>query len=82
MRISQDFLRLGAIVIFIGFTILILSVVLTISSQHPGNSQIGGVIMIGPIPIAFGSSPEITTNMLGLGLIVSILYLFLWRMKR
>lgn len=81
MRISQDFLRLGAIVIFIGFTILLLSVVLTIS-QHPGNSQIGGVIMLGPIPIAFGSSPEITTNMLGLGLIVSILYLFLWRMKR
>ncbi|MFI5384367.1 MAG: DUF131 domain-containing protein [Methanosarcina thermophila] len=37
--------------------------------------------MIGPIPIAFGSSPEITTNMLGLGLIFTILYLFLWKMK-
>jgi len=81
MRTSQDFLRVGATVIFIGFVILLLGIVLTII-QHPANSQMGGLIMIGPIPIAFGSSPEITTNMLGLGLIISILYLFLWKMKR
>ncbi|HWQ48668.1 MAG TPA: DUF131 domain-containing protein [Methanosarcina sp.] len=81
MRTSQDFLRVGATVIFIGFVILLLGIVLTII-QHPANSQMGGLIMIGPIPIAFGSSPEITTNMLGLGLIISILYLFLWKTKR
>jgi uncharacterized protein (TIGR00304 family) len=71
----------GATVIFIGFVILLLGIVLTII-QHPANSQMGGLIMIGPIPIAFGSSPEITTNMLVLGLIISILYLFLWKTKR
>nr|WP_230669138.1 DUF131 domain-containing protein [Methanosarcina barkeri] len=38
--------------------------------------------MIGPIPIVFGSSPEITTNMLALGLIISVFYLFLWKTKR
>lgn len=81
MRTSQDFLRVGTTVIFIGFFILLLGIVLTII-QHPANSQIGGLIMIGPIPIVFGSSPEITTNMLGLGLIISILYLFLWKTKR
>jgi len=81
MRTSQDFLRVGATVTFVGFIILLLGVVLTIL-QHPASSQMGGLIMIGPIPIAFGSSPEITTNMLGLGLIVSILYLFLWKTKR
>lgn len=81
MRTSQDFLRVGTTVIFIGFIILLLSTFLTII-QHPANSQIGGLIMIGPIPIVFGSSPEITTNMLGLGLIISILYLFLWKTKR
>jgi uncharacterized membrane protein len=37
--------------------------------------------MIGPIPIVFGSSPEITTNILVLGITVSILYLFIWKMK-
>ncbi len=81
MRTSQDFLRVGAAVTFVGFIILLLGIVLTVL-QHPASSQMGGLIMIGPIPIAFGSSPEITTNMLGLGLIVSILYLFLWKMKR
>ncbi|AKB83494.1 hypothetical protein MSBR3_2916 [Methanosarcina barkeri 3] len=81
MRTSQDFLRVGTTVIFIGFIILLLGTVLAII-QHPANSQIGGLIMIGPIPIVFGSSPEITTNMLGLGLIISILYLFLWKTKR
>jgi uncharacterized membrane protein len=80
MRTSQDFLRVGAIVTFVGFIILVLGIVLTIF-QHPASSQMGGLIMLGPIPIVFGSSPEITTNMLGLGLIVSILYLFLWRKR-
>lgn len=81
MRTSEDFLRVGATVIFVGFIILLLSVVLTIL-QHPASSQMGGLIMLGPIPIAFGSSPEITTNMLGIGLLVTILYLFLWKTKR
>lgn len=81
MRTSEDFLRVGATVIFVGFIILLLDVVLTIL-QHPASSQMGGLIMLGPIPIAFGSSPEITTNMLGIGLLVTILYLFLWKMKR
>ncbi len=81
MRTSEDFLRVGATVIFVGFIILLLGVVLTIL-QHPASSQMGGLIMLGPIPIAFGSSPEITTNMLGIGLLVTILYLFLWKTKR
>ncbi|WP_011305437.1 DUF131 domain-containing protein [Methanosarcina barkeri] len=80
MRTSQDFLRVGTTVIFVGIIILFLGTVLTII-EHPSNSQTGGLIMIGPIPIVFGSSPEITTNMLGLGLIISILYLFLWKTK-
>ena len=81
MRISEDFLRVGATVTFIGFIILLLGVILT-TLQHPASSQMGGLIMLGPIPIAFGSSPEITTNMLGIGLLVTILYLFLWKTKR
>lgn len=81
MRICEDFLRVGATVTFIGFIILLLGVILT-TFQHPASSQMGGLIMLGPIPIAFGSSPEITTNMLGIGLLVTILYLFLWKTKR
>lgn len=81
MRTSQDFLKVGITITFIGFMIILLGILLTVI-QHPAGSQMGGVIMIGPIPIVFGSSPEITTNMLILGLTVSILYLFIWKMKR
>ncbi len=81
MRTSQDFLRVGATVTFVGFIILLLSVIIT-TIRHSTSSQMGGLIMLGPIPIVFGSSPEITTNMLGLGLMISILYLFLWKTRR
>jgi len=81
MHKSEDFLRVGVTVVFVGFVILFLGVFLTML-QHPENSQMGGLIMLGPIPIAFGSSPEITTNMMVLGLLVMIMYLFLWKMKR
>ncbi len=81
MQKSEDFLRVGAALILAGFLILFLGALFT-ASQNPGTSQIGGLIMIGPIPIAFGSSPEITTGMLGIGLLIMILYLFIWRIKR
>jgi uncharacterized membrane protein len=81
MRASEDFLRVGATITFIGFIIVLLGIVLTML-QHPSNTQMGGLIMLGPVPIVFGSTPEITTNMLGLGLLVAILYLFLWKTKR
>lgn len=81
MRSSEDFLKVGATVTFVGFIVVMLGVILTML-QHPGSSHMGGLIMLGPIPIAFGSSPEITTNMLGLGLLIAVLYLFLWKTKR
>jgi uncharacterized protein (TIGR00304 family) len=81
MRLSENFLRLGATVTFIGFIIVLSGIVLTMS-QHPTNARVGGLIMLGPIPIVFGSTPEITTNMLVLGLLLTILYLFLWKTKR
>ena len=84
MRTSQDFLKVGITITFIGFMIILLGILLTII-QHPAGNQMGGLIMIGPIPIVFGSSPEIKINMLVLGLTVSILYLFIWifrKMKR
>jgi uncharacterized protein (TIGR00304 family) len=81
MPSSQKFLKVGLTVTFIGFIILLLGVIHS-ALQNPGGSQIGGIIMIGPIPIVFGSSPEITTTMLGLGLLLTILYLFLWKAKR
>ncbi|WP_292484858.1 DUF131 domain-containing protein [Methanohalobium sp.] len=42
-----------------------------------GQNDFGGLIMIGPIPIVFGSSPEITSSMLLLGLLILIVYLLI-----
>ena len=81
MRTPEDFQKLGVLITFIGFITVFLGVILTML-QNPEGSQMGGIILIGPIPIVFGSSPEITANMLWLGLIVAILYLFLWKMRR
>jgi uncharacterized protein (TIGR00304 family) len=78
MRTSEGLIKAGTLVTFIGFALILLNVVVSVL-QNSENSQMGGLIMIGPIPIAFGSSPEITTNMLGVGLLIMILYLFLWR---
>jgi uncharacterized protein (TIGR00304 family) len=81
MRVSENLIRVGAAITFIGFFVVLLGLVLSIV-QNPGSSQIGGLIMIGPVPIAFGSSPEITTNMMWIGLLAMILYLFIWKTKR
>ncbi len=78
MRTSEGIIKAGTLVTFISFVLILLSVVVSVL-QNSENSQMGGLFMIGPIPIAFGSSPEITTNMLGVGLLIMILYLFLWR---
>lgn len=80
MRPPEDFLKIGVAITFIGFITVFLGIILTML-QNPEGSQIGGIILIGPIPIAFGSSPEITASMLWLGLLVAVLYLFLWKMK-
>jgi len=39
----------------------------------------GGLILIGPIPIAFGSSAEITLVAMVIGLLIMIIYLLLGR---
>jgi uncharacterized protein (TIGR00304 family) len=77
----ENLLKAGIATIFIGFIMLLLGIVLTIF-QGSSESQFGGIIMLGPIPIVFGSSPEITTTMLVIGLLIMIIYLFLWKMKQ
>jgi len=81
MSTMENLLKAGIATIFIGFIMLLLGIVLTIF-QGSSESQFGGIIMLGPIPIVFGSSPEITTTMLVIGLLIMIIYLFLWKMKQ
>ncbi len=71
---TSNFLKLGSLLIFIGFIMVLLGMIFTTIT---GQNDFGGLIMIGPIPIVFGSSPEITSSMLLLGLLILIVYLLI-----
>jgi len=61
------------VIIFIGFLILFIG--MFSSSRKEGNVEAGGVIIIGPVPIVFGSSKHISTLMLILAIILTVIVL-------
>ncbi|KXS41529.1 MAG: hypothetical protein AWU59_2054 [Methanolobus sp. T82-4] len=77
MSSSQKAIQIGILLIFLGFVLVFLG---TILSAGDSGGNFGGVLLIGPIPIAFGSSPEITSTMLWAGVIIALIYLFTRRM--
>ncbi|AFV24650.1 hypothetical protein Mpsy_2446 [Methanolobus psychrophilus R15] len=79
MRFFQNALKTGIILLFIGFILVFLG---TLFSSGESNSGFGGLILIGPIPIAFGSSPAITSTMLWAGVVLAFVYLFMYRRVR
>ena len=71
---TSNLLKLGSLLIFIGFAMVFLGMIITAGTGH---NDFGGLIMIGPIPIVFGTSPEIASSMLLLGLLILIVYLLI-----
>lgn len=66
---------IGASLIFIGMVIMVLATIARL--QEMGNSEdtkIAGVIMIGPIPIAFGNSRKLLTFLLVIVIVVFLIY--------
>jgi uncharacterized protein (TIGR00304 family) len=76
MRSPQDLSQLGSLLVFIGFFLVLAGVIV---SSFSSSGNFGGLIMIGPIPIAFGSSPEITSSMLWAGVLIAVIYLLVRR---
>lgn len=68
-------IKTGIILILIGFAMFFIGTI--VSSQK---TNIGGLIMIGPIPIAFGTSPEITVIAMLIGVVLMILMFFIGSM--
>ncbi len=67
-------IKSGIILILVGFVLVLIGAVLSAS-----NAAFGGLIMIGPIPIAFGSSPEITVVAMAIGLLLMLVFFILGR---
>ena len=65
-----DITRLGIYLILIGFVLVFLGSVFS-----AGNTGFGGLIMIGPIPIAFGTSPGMTIVAMIIGLLLMLVML-------
>lgn len=66
--------KTGAILIIIGFAAILIGTVF-----FAQKANIGGLIMIGPIPIAFGTSPELTIIAMILGILLMILFFVIGR---
>jgi uncharacterized protein (TIGR00304 family) len=64
----------GILFILAGFVLVFAGIILS-----AGDASFGGLIMIGPIPIAFGSSQEMTGMAMIIGLLLMLLFFILWR---
>ena len=69
-----DIIKIGITLILIGFALTIIGTVLSAR-----NVSFGGLIMIGPIPIAFGTSPGVTVIAMVIGLLLMLLFFILGR---
>jgi uncharacterized protein (TIGR00304 family) len=67
--------EIGLLLIAMGFLLVMLSL---LQNSSQSNSVYGGVILIGPIPVVFGSSPEtaIASMSVAAGLMVLTFLLF------
>jgi uncharacterized membrane protein len=75
---------LGIVIIFVGFLVVVLGVF----AEPGGSSSSGGFILVGPIPIVFGSGPNsrmLATVGLAITVVVVAFYIvsfFVWRSGR
>jgi len=69
-----DIIKLGISLILIGFVLLFVGLVLSAQS-----ASFGGLIMIGPVPIAFGTSPGLTIVAMAIGLLLMLVYFIMGR---
>lgn len=67
-------LKTVTILIIIGFAAVLIGTLFSVQKAN-----IGGLIMIGPIPIAFGTSPELTIIAMILGILLMLLFFLIGR---
>ncbi len=63
----------GILLVIIGILVLFAGIIVSIVKSGSGKVEGGGIIFIGPIPIVFGTSQEVTKTLLVLAIILVIL---------
>lgn len=75
----QEVIELGILLILLGFLVIFLGVLYEAFlrsrevSEEKDRTEAGGIILIGPIPIIFGSSKKIEKWMLIIALVIVII---------
>ena len=73
-----DFVTVGVLLVIAGFTVVVLAILVSGKSQ-PSETRVkgGGVIMVGPIPIIFGSDAKWASIAIILALLLVVLSLLI-----
>ncbi len=69
-----DIIKIGFFLILMGFVLVFIGFILSAR-----NANFAGLVMIGPIPIAFGSSPGVTLIAMVIGLLLMLAYFMVGR---
>ncbi|MCE4605033.1 MAG: DUF131 domain-containing protein [Desulfurococcales archaeon] len=77
MGVGDILVVAGIILVFLGVFLVFIGFLGKISQSS--NVEAGGVVIIGPLPIVFGSSSRITLVVLILAIILTILTIILYR---
>ena len=75
MILAEDMFKIGFLLIIVGFIVIFLSMMLMVLSHKGGETKGGGVILIGPFPIVFGSDTK-TVKTLVLLVLILIAFIF------
>jgi len=78
-----ELITLGILITFVGFFIVFFAVIYGIfksSSKGEAKAEGGGVIIIGPIPIVFGSSQKVAKIVMILAIILLIVAILFYLM--
>ena len=67
--------QVGITLIFIGITIIFLGMILNILGEGKGKTKSGGVIIVGPFPIIWGTDSKIIKVISIISLIIIIIML-------
>jgi uncharacterized protein (TIGR00304 family) len=70
---------IGLLLVLVGFAVGILALVVAILKygKRAGKARGGGLVMIGPVPIVFGTDRESTRILMLLGIVLMVLFVVL-----
>ena len=69
-----ELILLGIVLIFLGMLILMLS----LWRAGEGRAEAGGVVIVGPVPIVFGTSQRVVATVMVLAIVLTVVVLILF----